>query len=426
MGRKQVGRYHILGGRRLCGTVKIQGSKNAALPMIAAAVLTEEEVVLERCPRISDVEDMAEIVRSLGGAVWWEKEELHLKCAEIKKSCVEEALSKRLRASLLFLGSLLTRTGEAHLAGTGGCKIGKRPTDLHQRAMEVLGARVLEEEGTISARADHPKGTVLCFPKKSVGATENAILFAVGAEGTTRLEFCAREPEIVHLCRFLRAMGADITGEGTEQITISGRRGKTAFSGCRYVVPGDRIAAGTYLLMGAATRGRVVLLDAPLEEMGSVLSLYQKIGGQYARKSGTLIADSEKVQYAVPHVETAEYPGFPTDLQSLYLAAAVTLEGRSCICENVFEDRLRTAQELQKMGAMLQICGKWINTKKSRLHGADVVSRDLRGGAALVSAALAAEGFSTVQKTEFIERGYERFLETLRELGADIIVEKEV
>lgn len=426
MGREQVGVYHILGGRRLCGTVKIQGSKNAVLPMIAAAVLTKEEVVLSGCPRISDVEDMAEIVRSLGGTVWWEEKDLHLNCAEIEKSHVEGALSKRLRASLLFLGSLLARTGEACLAKAGGCRIGKRPTDLHQKAMEVLGAEIFEEAGTIFARADHPKGTVLCFPKKSVGATENAILFAVGAEGVTRLCHCAREPEVVHLCRFLRAMGADITGEGTEQITISGTYGKTALSGCRYEVPGDRIAAGTYLLMGAATRGHLTLLNAPLDEMGAVLSLYQKIGGQYTRKSGTLVADSKKVQDAVPCVETAEYPGFPTDLQSLYLAAAMTLKGESCICENVFEDRLRTAEELQKMGGTLRIFGKWIYTEKSRLHGADVVSRDLRGGAALVSAALLAEGFSVVRKTELIERGYERFPETLRELGAKIIVEKEV
>ena len=303
---------------------------------------------------------------------------------------------------------------------------GKRPTDLHQRAMELLGAEVFEEDGTIRAKADHPKGAVLCFPKKSVGATENAVLFAVGAEGATRLEHCAREPEVVHLCRFLKAMGAEITGEGTEQITVYGRRGKRLLSGCRYRVPGDRIAAGTYLLMGAATRGHLTLSGAPLDEMGAVLSLYQKIGGQYTRKSGTLVADSKNVQHAVPYVETEEYPGFPTDLQSLYLAAAMTLEGKSCICENVFEDRLRTAEELQKMGGTLQICGKWLTAEKSRLHGAEVVSQDLRGGAALVSAALAAEGFSTIRQTELIERGYERFPETLRELGAKIIVEKEI
>ena len=239
--------------------------------MIAAAVLTKEEVVLEGCPKISDVEDMAEIVRSLGGTVWWERNALHLNCEKIEKSRVEGALSKRLRASLLFLGSLLARTGEAYLAGAGGCRIGKRPTDLHQRAMELLGAEVFEEDGTIRAKADHPKGAVLCFPKKSVGATENAVLFAVGAEGATRLEHCAREPEVVHLCRFLKAMGAEITGEGTEQITVYGRRGKRLLSGCRYRVPGDRIAAGTYLLMGAATRGHLTLSGAPLDEINEAL-----------------------------------------------------------------------------------------------------------------------------------------------------------
>ena len=240
--------------------------------MIAAAVLTKEEVVLEGCPKISDVEDMAEIVRSLGGTVWWERNALHLNCEKIEKSRVEGALSKRLRASLLFLGSLLARTGEAYLAGAGGCRIGKRPTDLHQRAMELLGAEVFEEDGTIRAKADHPKGAVLCFPKKSVGATENAVLFAVGAEGATRLEHCAREPEVVHLCRFLKAMGAEITGEGTEQITVYGRQGKRLLSGCRYRVPGDRIAAGTYLLMGAATRGHLTLSGAPAVAIGIAAS----------------------------------------------------------------------------------------------------------------------------------------------------------
>lgn len=395
--------------------------------MIAAAVLTKEEVVLEGCPKISDVEDMAEIVRSLGGTVWWERNALHMNCEKIEKSRVEGALSKRLRASLLFLGrSSCKDRGGIPLQGPAAAGSEAADGPCHQRAMELLGAEVFEEDGTIRAKADHPKGAVLCFPKKSVGATENAVLFAVGAEGATRLEHCAREPEVVHLCRFLKAMGAEITGEGTEQITVYGRQGKRLLSGCRYRVPGDRIAAGTYLLMGAATRGHLTLSGAPLDEMGAVLSLYQKIGGQYTRKSGTLVADSKNVQHAVPYVETEEYPGFPTDLQSLYLAAAMTLEGKSCICENVFEDRLRTAEELQKMGGTLQICGKWLTAEKSRLHGAEVVSQDLRGGAALVSAALAAEGFSTIRQTELIERGYERFPETLRELGAKIIVEKEI
>ena len=193
-----------------------------------------------------------------------------------------------------------------------------------------------------------------------------------------------------------------------------------------YTVPPDRIVAGTYLCAAAATRSEITLRNVPEQELQAFLEVYQKIGGQYTRKSGTLVADSKNVQHAVPYVETEEYPGFPTDLQSLYLAAAMTLEGKSCICENVFEDRLRTAEELQKMGGTLQICGKWLTAEKSRLHGAEVVSQDLRGGAALVSAALAAEGFSTIRQTELIERGYERFPETLRELGAKIIVEKEI
>lgn len=216
-----MGVYQILGGRRLCGTVTVQGSKNAVLPMIAAAVLTKEEVVLEGCPKISDVEDMAEIVRSLGGTVWWERNALHLNCEKIEKSRVEGALSKRLRASLLFLGSLLARTGEAYLAGAGGCRIGKRPTDLHQRAMELLGAEVFEEDGTIRAKADHPKGAVLCFPKKSVGATENAVLFAVGAEGATRLEHCARGRKWFISAGFLRPWERRLPARGRSRLPFT-------------------------------------------------------------------------------------------------------------------------------------------------------------------------------------------------------------
>ena len=291
--------------------------------------------------------------------------------------------------------------------------------------MELLGAEVFEEDGTIRAKADHPKGAVLCFPKKSVGATENAVLFAVGAEGATRLEHCAREPEVVHLCRFLKAMGAEITGEGRSRLPFTEGRERDCCPAAGIVFRGPDRGRD----VSADGRGDAGAPDAfrrAAGRNGAVLSLYQKIGGQYTRKSGTLVADSKNVQHAVPYVETEEYPGFPTDLQSLYLAAAMTLEGKSCICENVFEDRLRTAEELQKMGGTLQICGKWLTAEKSRLHGAEVVSQDLRGGAALVSAALAAEGFSTIRQTELIERGYERFPETLRELGAKIIVEKEI
>ena len=389
--------------------------------MIAAAVLTKEEVVLEGCPKISDVEDMAEIVRSLGGTVWWERNALHLNCGKIEKSRVEGALSKRLRASLLFLGSLLARTGEAYLAGAGGCRIGKRPTDLHQRAMELLGAEVFEEDGTIRAKADHPKGAVLCFPKKSVGATENAVLFAVGAEGATRLEHCAREPEVVHLCRFLKAMGAEITGEGTEQITVYGRQGKRLLSGCRYRVPGDRIAAGTYLLMGAATRGHLTLSGAPLDEMGAVLSLYQKIGGQYYRKSGTLKINGREACRPVPFVQTEIYHGFPTDLQAPLMAVLTGNPGESVIQEQIFEDRFGSACQMRKMGAHIEITGNRARiTGGFPLRGTEVEAGDLRGGAALVLAALMAEGETCIRGAELIGRGYEHICEDLKALGCRI------
>ncbi|MDY2939271.1 MAG: UDP-N-acetylglucosamine 1-carboxyvinyltransferase [Fusicatenibacter sp.] len=417
-----MGVYHILGGRPLQGRIRVQKSKNAVLPMIAAALLCEEKIVLKGCPFISDVCDMVEILQNLGAEVWWEDSDLCLECRKIEKDTVEGALAEKMRSSVLFLGSLLGRKKRAVVHAPGGCTIGKRPTDLHQMAMTQLGAGVEEKNCEICAETKQLKGNLIVFPRVSVGATENAILAGTLARGVTVLENCAREPEILHLCRFLNQMGAKIEGAGTSEIVI---RGVQRLEGCTFCVPPDRIAAGTYLMAGAATRGRIILEDAPVDEMGAVLDVYEKMGGQYAVIGGTLVTDSRNVHLAVPYLETSGYPGFPTDLQSLYLAVAVTLEGGSRIRETIFEDRMRTAWELKKMGAKVTIEGQEIRTETSKLLGADVTSTDLRGGAALAIAALGAEGITTVHKIHLIERGYEQFPRTLSALGGRILVEKE-
>ncbi|MCI5649697.1 MAG: UDP-N-acetylglucosamine 1-carboxyvinyltransferase [Fusicatenibacter sp.] len=417
-----MGVYHILGGRPLHGRITVQKSKNAVLPMIAAALLCEETVVLKGCPHISDVCDMVEILKMLGAKVLWEGSDLYLECKTVENDTVEGALAEKMRSSVLFLGSLLGRKGRAVVHAPGGCTIGKRPTDLHQMALARLGAHVEEKNCEIIAEAKRLTGTLIVFPKVSVGATENAVLCGVLAEGVTVLENCAREPEIWHLCQLLNNMGAKIEGAGTSRIVI---RGVGRLHGCTFLVPPDRIAAGTYLMAGAITRGTVILEEAPVEEMGAVLGVYEKMGGQYAIIGGTLVTDSQNVHLAVPYLETSGYPGFPTDLQSLYLAVAVTLEGSSRIRETIFEDRMKTAGELRKMGAKLKIEDQEICTENSRLLGADVTSTDLRGGAALVIAALGAKGITTIRRIHLMERGYERFPENLSALGAKILVENE-
>ena len=420
---KNLTEIHVVGGKSLAGNISIQGSKNAALPMMAAALMHRGLSILKGCPKISDVFCMEEILENLGAVTWWENHDLYLDCTNADKTEIPGEFTRRMRSSVILLSAILARNHSCRMGYPGGCVIGKRPIDIHLMVLKKLGAVIREEKSGLKGKCIGFTGGYICFPRVSVGATQQAVMASVLAEGETVLENCAKEPEVVWLCRFLKSMGANIKGEGTKQIRICG---VNRLESGNFVIPPDRIVAGTYICAAAAARSEITLSRVPVEEMKAFLEVYQKIGGQYTRKSGTLVADSKNVQHAVPYVETEEYPGFPTDLQSLYLAAAMTLEGKSCICENVFEDCLRTAEELQKMGGTLQICGKWLTAEKSRLHGAEVVSQDLRGGAALVSAALAAEGFSTIRQTELIERGYERFPETLRELGAKIIVEKEI
>ena len=396
--------------------------------MMAASLLTEGCTEIRNVPRISDVFLMAEIIRDLGCRVIFEDDVLMIDASGLSGTVIPKETVGKMRSSSLLLGPLLSRGGGGVTTWyPGGCVIGKRPIDFHLDVLRAMGAEILDDGGMLIAKAETFCGTTFRFPYPSVGATENAVMAAVLASGTTKLLNCAREPEIAELCGFLRSMGAKISGERTGTITVTGVE---KLFPTNHVTAGDRICAGTYLAAAAASGGEIeitgvepVVLVEPLKalrKMGAGLRIFGAAGPKARIR---MVMERRPTGITI---DTGPYPGFPTDLQSLYLAAAMTLEGKSCICENVFEDRLRTAEELQKMGGTLQICGKWLTAEKSRLHGAEVVSQDLRGGAALVSAALAAEGFSTIRQTELIERGYERFPETLRELGAKIIVEKEI
>ena len=348
-------RIYIEGGHQLKGSIRIQGSKNAALPMMAASLLHRGVSVLKGCPRIADVFCMEEILQNLGAVTWWENHDLYMDCENADKWSVPFLFTGKMRSSVILLGALLARNGKGSLGYPGGCVIGKRPIDLHLLVLRKLGAVITEEAGLLMAECPRLQGTVVSFPKRSVGATQQGILGAVLAEGKTVLENCAREPEIQWLCRYLRSMGAMIEGDGTDRICIYGVEHLKAGS---MQVPPDRIVAGTYICAAAITRSQITLENPPEGELEAFLEVYRKMGGQYKGNSGKLLVNGEHVQKPVELLETAVYPGFPTDLQSPVMAVLATVKGRSCIRENVFEDRYKAAQQLVKMGADIRVQGK--------------------------------------------------------------------
>ena len=409
----------IAGGVPLCGTVHIQGSKNAALPMMAASLLHRGVSVLKGCPKIADVFCMEKILRELGAVTWWEDHDLYMDCTYADKTEICGIHTGKMRSSVILLGAMLGRNKKGSIGYPGGCVIGKRPIDLHLYALRELGAVIEEGAFVIGAHCRRLKGAEITFAKRSVGATEQGILAAVLAEGETCLKNCAREPEILWLCRYLRGMGAGIQGDGGDCIHITGVSGLVRGE---MQVPPDRIVAGTYLCAGAATRGKITIANPPEGELDAFLEVYRKMGGQYEVKSGKLIADGSCVRFPVSYLETEVYPGFPTDLQSPLLAVLTTVQGESHIREKIFEDRYKAAGELNRMGAGITVAGRdaWVRGCPL-LRGCTVYAEELRGGAALVIAALAARGMTTVRGYSFIRRGYEHICDDLAALGGVII-----
>lgn len=409
----------IAGGKPLYGTVSVQGSKNAALPMMAASLLHRGVSVLKGCPKIADVFCMVEILRELGASAWWIGHDLYLDCTHADGMEIPCVFTGKMRSSVILLGSLLGRNGKGCLGYPGGCVIGQRPIDLHLYALRKLGAEIEEGPFFISAAGGRLSGSEICFSGRSVGATEQGILGAVLAEGETCLKNCAREPEIKWLCRYLRTMGADIQGDGGDCIYIKGVK---ELKGGEMQVPADRIVAGTYLCACAATRGKITLENPPEGELDSFLDVYRKMGGQYQAKSGKLIADGSGIRYPVTFLETEVYPGFPTDLQSPLMAVLATIPGKSHIREMIFEDRFKAAAQMNCMGAGITVIGRdaWIQGG-APLHGGTVYAEELRGGAALVIAALAAGGETAVRGYSYIRRGYEHICEDLTALGGVIM-----
>lgn len=414
-----MGNIHIHGGIPLQGEVRIQGSKNAALPVMAATILTKGKSVLKGCPRIADVFQMQRLLESLGCKTRWEGESL---CITPGKVCMGEMPGdaiKGMRSSLTLLGALLGRCHRAYIDYPGGCVIGERPFDLHIKALERMNVVFQNEFQGFYAWTEDICGADIELSYPSVGATENIILAAVLAKGRTTIKGAAKEPEIVALCNYLNACGANICGAGTGETVIDGVEN---LRGAEYEVPRDRIVAGTYVLACTATGGSVFLRDAPATEMESLFQVADRMGTMIQKTPKGIYVQAKKRPKGIGRLETEVYPGFPTDLQSPLLAVLSGAEGDSEITESVFENRFRIVPELLKMGARVQITDE----KKAYvegvecLYGTEVTARELRGGAALVLAGLSALGETCIKDTVYIDRGYVNICRDLRELGARI------
>lgn len=412
-----MSKIEVEGMHRLCGEVTVQGSKNAILPILSACVLNEGTTVLHHCPKLKDVDAMLEALSGAGAKVRWEGHTLSIDTSGVQSvPLIENAGASR--SSIMLLGSFLARFKKAVIGYPGGCSIGKRPIDLHEETLYAMGAEFCEKPDRLEAEAEALEGCDLYLPYPSVGVTENVLLAASGSSGMTRIYGAAREPEIVELCRFLTVMGIRIYGIGTETLFVmSGEKKKEI----EYSICPDRIVAGTYLFAAVSAGGEIILKKAPLEQMRSTLRVLDQLGARFQRKGTDLKIIMNEAPKAIPFLATAPYPGFPTDLQSPLLAVLCSAAGTSRVKEQIFENRFLVAEELQNMGAKIWVNDQtaYISTGK-KLVGTTVEAKDLRGGAALVVAALGAEGRSCIEHAEFIFRGYEDLVGDLQQLGAVI------
>ncbi len=409
---------HIYGGNFLRGETKIQGSKNAVLPILAACLLVKGTCVIKNCPRIADVYHMQNLLQELGCLVSWAGNTITVNAFHVNDNRMGGESVTRMRSSVMLLGAMIGRLGDVTMAYPGGCVIGSRPIDIHLSALRKMGAEIVEEERFFTAKARELQGTEQELPFPSVGATENVILAAVTAKGVTILKNAAREPEIVALCGFLMEAGADIQGAGSGELVI---RGVEELHEVKYMVPADRIVAGTYLTAVLAAGGSIFLENAPSGQLGALLSVAEAMGGCVSVNQEGIGLDVIHRLKAFPYLKTEVYDGFPTDLQSPLMAALSLAQGQSIIEESIFENRFRVVPDLQQMGADIEVVKNkaYINGVKA-LQGMEVEAEELRGGAALVVAGLAARGKSVVKSRHFIERGYENICKDLRNLGADI------
>ncbi len=408
----------ITGGNRLGGAATVHGSKNAVLPLLAATVLCQGECILHRCPALSDVDSSIKILRHLGAHVSQQDDVITVNATTLTKSDIPETLMRKMRSSIVFLGALTARTGCADVSLPGGCELGPRPIDLHIAGLSRLGATITEHHGrlhcTVSPRFN---GAELSLSFPSVGATENLLLAAVTAKGTTVLSGGAREPEIFDLIAFLQAAGAKITVKPDALII----EGVDALHGCEHTVIPDRIEAATYLAATAATGGTLLLSPVIPDHLAAVLPLFRECGCHLKRWDDSLLLTAPPRLNHLKLVRSLPYPGFPTDAAAPLLAAMTVAEGVSVFTETIFENRYKYVDELTRLGAHIKTEGRVAVVEGTdRLQAAEVQCTDLRGGAALVVAALAAEGTTHIQKLCHLDRGYAELCPTLQHLGADI------
>ncbi|MBQ8405966.1 MAG: UDP-N-acetylglucosamine 1-carboxyvinyltransferase [Clostridia bacterium] len=411
-------KYIIDGGVKLKGKIRAQSAKNAVLPLLAASILTDEQVKIRNIPIINDVENMLRILSEVGCKIKRQKD-----CAVIDSSNavsheIPARLTKELRSSVFMLGSVLTRFHRAKISYPGGCDIGLRPIDLHLAGLKRLGVKIVEKDGYIHCEADRLIGAEILLDFPSVGATENIILAAVRAEGITIIRNAAKEPEIIDLQHFLNAMGAKIHGAGGGTIVIEGVQ---RLHGVEYTPIGDRIEAGTYLIATATCGGEIEVQGVFPENIAALLHKLRENGCKIHIKNDRIYLTSDGNLKSVNLVETMPFPGFPTDMQAQYAALCCTARGSTLIVENLFETRYRYAAELKKMGADITVRDRSALIRGVEcLHGACVTAGDLRGGAALVLACLKAEGRSSVMDISHVDRGYADFEGKLKKLGAKI------
>jgi len=415
-------KFVIRGGNPLIGTVRISGAKNSALPCMAAAILTDDEVTLENIPQVRDIETERRLLASMGAEVELgygrAQHRTTISCRNLSDPVAKYEIVKTMRASSLVLGPLVARAGMARVAMPGGCAIGGRPIDLHIKGLERMGATITQAHGYLEARADRLRGAQLVFDRITVTGTEDLLMAAVLAEGETVMENCAREPEVSDLAALLTAMGARIEGAGTSTIRV---QGVSKLHGARHRINPDRIEAGTFLVAGAITSGDLIVANCNPVHLAAVIARLREAGARV----DILGPDTVRVRADGPlravDISTEEYPGFPTDMQAQYMALATQAEGVSVVKENIFENRFMHVQELVRMGANIKVEGNTATVRgPAKLSAAAVMCSDLRASASLVLAALVADGESILDRVYHMDRGYERFEEKLRGVGAKI------
>ncbi len=416
------------GKKPLDGRLQIQGSKNAALPILAACVLIPGKCVLRGCPCITDIECMCSLLNSTGAGVEHSGSQIAVDTCSVREYRLPEKYVSAMRSSVVLMGAVLGRLGEVHVNYPGGCVIGERPIDMHLYGLEKLGAQIWIDGNHIHAYADELRGAVIDLPFPSVGATQNIILAAATARGTTVIKNAAKEPEIVELCKFLNMAGARIDYAGTQlkagRIVIQGVE-LSKLRGIEYEIISDRIVAGTYLFAALAAGGKITLENVPIRQLGSVCDTIRGMGAEIvigeAENEMTINACDRDRITNIPYIETDVYPDFPTDLQSPLLVAACMAKGKLTVREKIFSSRFRIVEELRRMGAEIAIEGDTAIVMGGReLEGRTVIARELRGGAALVVAGLCASGITTVADSGFIRRGYQDIAGDFTKLGARI------